>query len=119
MRLNVMSNDGAVTSVSAVGQITQNAFGAEDEPLARALGDEVYGSRLLLSLQATDYVDSRGVGWLLKLHRRFCQAGGIVVLHSIPPTIQEVLKVLHMDEILNISADEQAARAKVQGTADA
>lgn len=117
MHSNLVSNDGVVSCVSALGQITQNAFGPEDEPLACALGDGVYSTRVLLDLHGAEYMDSRGVGWLLKIHRRFRQAGGIVVMHSIPPVIQDVLRVLRMDEVLNISDDAQTARAAA-GVAD-
>ncbi len=110
MRLEVLSNDGAVTCVNASGRITQSAFEAEDEPLAVKLGKDVYGGRLLLSLHGSDYLDSRGVGWLLKCHRRFRQAGGMIVVHSIPSVILDVLKVLHMDEVLHLSPDEERAR---------
>ncbi|HEY4308075.1 MAG TPA: STAS domain-containing protein [Pirellulales bacterium] len=110
MRLQLLSADGPVKSVNASGRITQSAFEAEDEPLAVKLGDDVYGGRLLLSLEGADYLDSRGVGWLLKCHRRFRQAGGVIVVHSIPAVILDVLKVLHMDEVLHLSTDEERAR---------
>jgi len=65
MRLELLSNDGNVTSVSAAGQITQSAFEGDDEPLALKFGEGIYGARLLLGLEGANYVDSRGVGWLL------------------------------------------------------
>ncbi|MES1213404.1 MAG: STAS domain-containing protein [Singulisphaera sp.] len=112
MRLDVLSTDCDVTSVNASGRITQSAFHAEDEPLAVKFGNGIYAGRLVLGLQGADYVDSRGVGWLLKCHRRFRQAGGVFVVHSIPAIILDVLKVLHMDEVLHLSPDEQQAREK-------
>jgi anti-anti-sigma factor len=119
MRLELVSNDGAVTSVSAAGQITQSAFDNSDEPLALKFGEGIYAARLLLGLEGTNYLDSRGVGWLLKCHRRFRQAGGVMVIHSIPPVIQEVLSVLHLDELFYLSEDEQAARTRALETLDA
>jgi len=112
MRLEVLSADGPVKSVNASGRITQSAFMSEDEPLAVRFGDGIYGERLVLSLEGADYLDSRGVGWLLKCHRRFRQAGGVIVVHSIPTIIFDVLKLLHMDEVLHLSPDEQCAREK-------
>jgi len=41
-----------------------------------------------------------------------------MVIHSIPPVIQEVLNVLHLDELFYLSANEQAARAKALETPD-
>lgn len=118
MRLELLSNDGSVAKVAASGRITQDAFQQEAEPLALQLGDEVYSNRVLVSLQGADYLDSRGVGWLLKCHRRFRKAGGVLVVHSIPTVIMDVLKVLHMDEVLLLAADEQAARSLAMATHD-
>jgi anti-anti-sigma factor len=118
MRFEIVSNDGDVTSVTACGQITQSAFDHEEEPLAEQFGEGVYATRLLLGLQGADYMDSRGVGWLLKCHRRFRRAGGIFVIHSMPPVIRDVLKVLHLDTILNVENDEQAARERALATAN-
>ncbi len=106
MRLKVESRDDDFYSVVVVGDVTQNAFGGDVEPLAQALGEDVYKSRLLLGLQEATYMDSRGVGWLLRCHRRFRQSGGVFVVHSIPANIQEVLDVLHLDGILILAEDE-------------
>ncbi len=118
MRLELLSNDGSVAHFAASGRITQDAFQQEAEPLAEQLGEAVYTDRVLLSLQGADYLDSRGVGWLLKCHRRFRKEGGILVVHSIPTVIMDVLKVLHMDEVLNLACDEQAARSLAMATHD-
>jgi len=115
MRLQLVSDDGTVTCVSAVGHITQDAFNCEEEPLAQLFGEGVYGGRLLLDLSQADYMDSRGVGWLLKCHRRFRQAGGMIVPHSVPPVVRDVLKVLHLNELLCLADDECAAREKALG----
>ncbi len=112
MRLKLNSNDGVVACVTASGRITQSAFDTDDEPLAEKFGEEIYSLRLMLGLAEAEYLDSRGVGWLLKCHRRFRQAGGMLILHSIPSNILDVLQVLHMNEVLHLVSDEQSARAK-------
>lgn len=112
MRLKLNSNDGVLACASVSGQVTQSAFAAEEEPLAQKFGNEIYSRRLMLGLAEAEYLDSRGVGWLLKCHRRFRQAGGMLIVHSIPPNILDVLQVLHMNEVLHLVSDEQSARAK-------
>jgi len=114
MRFKLVSQDDAVTSVTAAGEITQSAFGNEDEPLALAFGEQIYASRLLLGLSEAVYVDSRGVGWLLKCHKRCREAGGIFVIHSIPPLVNDVLRVLRLNKVLDLADDEVKARAMAE-----
>ena len=58
-------------------------------------------------MQHTPYMDSSGVGWLVNFHKHCREAGGMLVLHSIPPSIMSILKLLQMDRHLNMVEDEQ------------
>lgn len=112
MRVELVSQDSLLVCVKLLGKVTQNAFGAQDEPLRSQFGPDVYRQGVLVDLSGSEFLDSRGVGWMLKCHKRFREAGGIFVLHSIPPVIREVLDVLRMDLVFDLADDEQAARAK-------
>jgi anti-anti-sigma regulatory factor len=60
-------------------------------------------------------MDSSGISWLLNIHKHCRESGGILVLHSIPPSIMAILKLLHMDRYLNLVEDEQAAQIMAIG----
>ena len=66
---------------------------------------------LLLDLGAADFIDSSGLSWLLMWHKRYASAGAKLVLHSIPPMVGDVLRMMRLDSVFNIAADEKAARA--------
>ncbi len=51
----------------------------------------------------------------MNFHKHCQEAGGILVLHSVPPSIMAILKLLHMDRYLNIVEDEFTARALALG----
>jgi anti-anti-sigma factor len=55
-------------------------------------------------MEKTNYIDSAGVGWLVKAHKRFQEAGGRLEIHSISPMVMQILKLLRMPEVLNIGA---------------
>ncbi|MBI2823731.1 MAG: STAS domain-containing protein [Planctomycetia bacterium] len=112
MDLKLAWQDGTVTSVSATGSVTQDAFAPEEEPLERQFGPDIYATRVVLGLAKANYLDSRGVGWLLKCHKRFREAGGALVLHSMSPEVKQVLRVLRLDQVLELADDEQAACAR-------
>ena len=119
MKLEFDSDDGTMLSVRVNGDITQDAYGPNSEPLADAFGSEVYQRAVLVHLGEAGFIDSRGVGWLLKCHKRFREAGGIIVLHSMTPEVNQVFKILRMDLCLDLAKDEATARAKATATTDA
>jgi anti-anti-sigma factor len=111
MRLNIVSNDGGVVRVQAAGQITQGSLAANPEPLAGLLGEGGYGRRVALGLAEATFLDSSGMGWLLLCNKRFREAAGRLVIHSVPPLVMDVIKVMRLDQVLKIADDETAALA--------
>jgi len=119
MQLEKVSEDATILCVRIVGDVTQNAYGPSDEPLADNLGRDLYQRAVLLDLSACPFIDSRGVGWLLKCHKLFRAAGGVLVLHSMTVEVGQVLKVLRMDLVMDLATDESSARAKATSTTSA
>jgi anti-anti-sigma factor len=84
-----------------------------DEPLAEMFGHDVYARPILMGLAGSEYMDSSGVSWLLMCHKRCKQAGGRLVIHSFPPLIAQILKVLRMELVLELAANEADARRRL------
>jgi anti-anti-sigma factor len=111
MKLTVTSSEGAVVHIACTDDITLYDFRTNDNPLEQALGKDCYTRKVLLSLQQSSYIDSAGIGWLVMCHKRFRDAGGCLILHSIPPMVQHVFNLLGLVDVLNIAADETCAEA--------
>ena len=79
--------------------------------LEEALVSAGYRQKVLLDLENTTFIDSSGISWLMICHKHFVQAGGKVVYHSAPPLVQQTLKLLRLNLVLNLADDEDAARA--------
>ena len=107
--------DGECISVDTEGKITQSDFSPGAEPLAQLLGPDVYKRVVLLNLSESDYIDSSGVGWLLNIHKRFREAGGSLVIHSLSPMVTQILRVLKMEQVLQVASDVSSARALACG----
>jgi anti-anti-sigma regulatory factor len=73
-------------------------------------GPGVYARKVVLSLEDLRSIDSQRIGWLLEVHRRFCEAGGRLAVHSIRPRPMETLRFLHLDRVLRVAEDEAGAR---------
>jgi ABC-type transporter Mla MlaB component len=115
MQMAQVGDEQGIIRVECVGSMTLDFFLSGGDPLADPLGGtSAYARRVLLNLEKVDFIDSSGVGWLIKWHQRFKKAGGIFVIHSLPPLIRNMLKLLQLDKILELAEDEAAARQLAQ-----
>ena len=115
MELARVSDDGNVLRLQAKGCVKQDAAMAELEPMGALLGGQGYSRKILLDMSEADFVDSSGLSWLLVCHKRFRQAGGKVVLHSVPLVVMQVLRVLCLDRAFDLADDEPAALSLLTG----
>lgn len=111
LRIKRVEEDEDVTCVRIDGRIAPETLASEGEPLGQIYGPQVYGRRLLMSMSGVDYINSNGIGWLIVCHKRFAQAGGMFVLHSLPPLVASVFKLCRMDQVFNLAEDADTARA--------
>jgi len=115
MKLTLKGVDGESHLVTCQGEVTRIGVGLGRDPLAELLGPGVYRSRVLLSLEDASQMDSSGIAWLVNCNRRFNEAGGMLVIHSVPPTIMELFALLHLPKVLHLAED--LAKAKTVGAA--
>lgn len=115
MNLTVKSVADGIADVQIAGSINQAHLSQNQEPLSAALGPNTYEHRILLDLNNTEFIDSSGVNWLLIVHRRMRENGGRLVLHSLPPMVENVLKVLRMNLVFEIAPSRDDARRLVEG----
>ena len=114
MVLTLAAQDAQLVRVKSSGPITQQSLAGNSEPFRELLGEGAYGKRVLLDLSASDYIDSSGVGMLVGSHKRFKQAGGVLVFHSVGALAMKVLKMLRMDLLLHLATTEAEAAELAQ-----
>lgn len=109
VRLVSIEQDGIVR-LAANGSMTASEMAGDDRhPLAGVVGERWASNRVVLSLSQTDYIDSTAIGWLLSCKKQFDREGGSFVLHSIPPSVQQILDLLKVDRVLSMARDEAQA----------
>jgi anti-anti-sigma factor len=106
-------NDSTVL-VRVTGRITQQDLAESQDPLEARYGPGIFARKLLLSLEDSDYMDSSGVGWLLRCNKRCREAGGRLVIYGAPPLVLNMLRMLRMDQVLTLAKDAAAARSLLQ-----
>jgi anti-anti-sigma factor len=110
MKIVKLENLDGVVRLVCEGEVTQQTLGTGRDVLRDVLGPDGFSGKVLFSLQKTTYLDSSGISWLLIGHKHFVQAGGKLVIHSAPPLVDQVLRLLKMQMVLNLAADENSAR---------
>jgi anti-anti-sigma factor len=115
MKLSVVATDNDCTRIQNQGDITQMDFRAGTDLMRNLLGPDCYARKVLFNLEQTPYIDSAGVGWLVMCHKHFKEGGGRLVIHSIPPMVTQILRLLRMPDLLHLALDEAAALTLARG----
>jgi anti-anti-sigma factor len=115
MKLSRVSDDGRVLCLGAAGRITQDELPRYGDEMEGLLGAGGYARHVVLSLAEVDFIDTSGISWLLARHKRFREASGKLVIHSVVPMVLEVLKVLRLHSVLHLADNEPAALALARG----
>jgi anti-anti-sigma factor len=115
MKLSIHADDGKFLRMRLAGRVTQKELPAQEDLFVAQIGHDAYRRRVLLNMEDSEFLDSSGVSWLLVAHKKFREQGGKLVLHSLPPMVSNVLKVLRMNQILTLADSENAALKLVEG----
>ena len=59
-------------------------------------------SRIVLDLAEVTYIDSSGIGEILKLFLESKNKGKQLVLAKVPPAVQKVFRSTRLDKVFNI-----------------
>jgi len=89
----------------------------KDDPLQVLLGPHCYSHKVLLNLERSQVVVTSGISWLIGSHQRFKQAGGCLVLFSVPAAVMDVLNFVRLTTMLNIAQSEKTAVEMAQEAA--
>jgi anti-sigma B factor antagonist len=115
MKLSIDSDDGQTVKMKVAGSVTQQEITLMADPVSDLLGPEAYRRRVCMDLGNAGFLDSSGINWLILNHKRFRENGGKLVLHSLPPLVMNVIKVLKMHRVFDIAESPQAAFALASG----
>ena|ERR1051325_5944603 len=114
MKVELLSSENNTVHVQCSESITITDVNGKN-PLEDLLGSDYYQNHILLHLERITYVDTSAVGWFIHCHKACKSAGRKLVLHSIPPMVDQILQLLRMNEVLHLASDEAQARAVAQG----
>lgn len=65
--------------------------------------------KFVLNMENLNYVDSTGIGTIIKIKKTLLPLGGDVILLNVPPKVNEVLDLVNLKEYVKIFYAEQKA----------
>jgi anti-sigma B factor antagonist len=68
---------------------------------------------IVLNLTGLDYLDSSGVGELVRNYMAVVKKGGAMRVVGLAPKIEEILKITHLHQVFPDFPDEASARASL------
>jgi anti-anti-sigma factor len=111
-KLAVVSRESPnLALVAGYGEATAQAFPVADKVLFdEILGQAWASQRVALDMDAVAFIDSSAIGWLIGVQKRFREAGGLLVLHSLQPHVRNVLGLLRIEKVVPMGRDLEDAR---------
>ena len=104
-----------VLTLGAGDRIAAAELPSGEDAITAQLGAEGFAQTVLFDLSRTMYLDSAGINWLLGFNRRFREAGGRLVLHSLTPMASQIIRLMRLDRVFQIADDAAAARHLITG----
>lgn len=99
---------GDVVVIDVIGRITLGEGNVMLREIVRGLADK--GTRrIVLNLAEVNYVDSSGVGELVKTHTTLRNMGGELKLASLNKRVQDLLEMTRLAAVFDIQNDEGSA----------
>ncbi|RMF38920.1 MAG: anti-sigma factor antagonist [Planctomycetota bacterium] len=114
MHLKLDEQENGIFKISVHGRVSQTAVEDCATQLPQLIGPDNLGSKILLSLHGAEQIDSSGIGWLLSMDKQVRQAGGELIIHSVPLEIQHVFNLMKLGKVLKIAKDARAATQMIQ-----
>ena len=108
-------NVGAVEVLDLAGKFTRG----EGDDILRVSVDRLLAAgrrQILLNLEKVPYMDSKGIGELVSVHKTTAAAGGTVKLLNPLKRVYDVLLIVKLDTLFETYLDEAAAIASFRSS---
>ncbi len=109
VRLQITTrHDGDVTIVDMTGRITLGEGSKALREMMREMADKGF-KKILLNLHNVGYIDSSGLGELVKAYTTVRGQGGHLKLVEVSPRVHDLLQITKLHLVLEIEPDEATA----------
>jgi anti-sigma B factor antagonist len=107
LRVRTIERTALVRFDAAAMLVTESDVRAVGEQLDRLV--EEGHTRLLLNLSGVRYLSSDVLAVLVRRQERLAASGGSLQLCGLDPLLRDMLRITHLDRLLNVCSDEAEA----------
>ena len=107
LRVRTIERIALVRFEDAAMLLTESDVGAVGEQLDRLV--EQGHTRLLLNLAGVRYLSSDVLAVLVRRQERLAASGGSLQLCGLDPLLRDMLRITHLDRVLDVCSDEAEA----------
>ena len=107
LRVQTIERIALVRFEAAAMLVTESDVRAVGEQLDRLV--EEGHTRLLLNLSGVRYLSSDVLAVLVRRHERLAASGGSLQLCGLDPLVRDMMRITHLDRILDVCSDEAEA----------
>jgi len=113
LKIDARTEGEATAVLSLAGEVdVANAGQVRDAALTLMSGGTKH---LVVDLNATEYMDSTGLGTLVGLLKRMKESGGDVVIAVARPRVRRLFEITGLTQVFRIYDDAAAALKEVRG----
>lgn len=105
MQVKQIEKGSDFVHLKVIGQVSESHFEPNCEPLAEYLPESLDKLHLHLDMSDTDFIDSSGVGWLIRWNQKMEDHQGALLLHAPTPNVQRAIQLLKLDRLLKIRTE--------------
>jgi anti-anti-sigma factor len=106
--VRVIERTALIRFIDAEILFDESVVRAVNEQLNRLIAEECH-TRLLLNFGGVQYLSSAVLGILAGLQRKIDPAGGRIRLCGLNPLLRDMLRITHLDGVLDVCSDEAEA----------
>jgi anti-sigma B factor antagonist len=103
----IIRQAGQVSVVEVSGKLTSLESGALSNSIAQLLKDG--RKRILLNLRGLTYLDSSGIGDLVRTYMSVIKRGGEMKVVGLSDKVEEILKITQLYQVFQEFQDERSA----------
>ncbi len=94
-----------------VGRLDAAAMAGVD---TKRLFESLSGRNCLVDLEATEFVDSGGLGFFLKLQKLVNSHGKALVLYHVPAPVRQLFRITRLEALFLVEPDAASARKRIE-----
>jgi len=113
LKIDAHTEDDDTAVLCLAGEVDVANAGHVRDAALKLMSDSV--KHLIVDLNATEYMDSTGLGTLVGLLKRMKESGGEVLIAAAQPRVKRLFEITGLNQVFRIYEDVAAALKEVRG----